>query len=415
MLEEFKINDKVLSLSKEIEPELNVEFKKIDEICEINSLKVLSAFRKHQLSDSHFNQTTGYGYDDLGRDTLEQVYATIFKAEDALVRTQFISGTHALTVTLFGLLRPNDTLLSITGKPYDTLDEVIGIVPNNSSLKSFNVNYEQIDLVDNDFDYEKIEKKLKEKFIKVIEIQRSKGYSTRKSIVISKVEKVIKLIKKVSPKTIIMIDNCYCEFVSDREPIEVGADIAVGSLIKNLGGGIAPNGAYVVGRKDLVELVAERLTAPGEGKEVGPSLGMNKSLIQGLFMAPSVVASSLKTAVFASLMLEKLGYNVEPKYNEERADIVQNIIFRDPEKLIKYCQGIQQASPIDSHVTPEPWDMPGYTDKVIMAAGTFTQGSSIELSCDGPIREPYIAYEQGGLTYEYGKIGVMKAISNLLK
>lgn len=415
MLEEFKINDKVLSLSKEIEPELNVEFKKIDEICEINSLKVLSAFRKHQLSDSHFNQTTGYGYDDLGRDTLEQVYATIFKAEDALVRTQFISGTHALTVTLFGLLRPNDTLLSITGKPYDTLDEVIGIVPNNSSLKSFNVNYEQIDLVDNDFDYEKIEKKLKEKFIKVIEIQRSKGYSTRKSIVISKVEKVIKLIKKVSPKTIIMIDNCYCEFVSDREPIEVGADIAVGSLIKNLGGGIAPNGAYVVGRKDLVELVAERLTAPGEGKEVGPSLGMNKSLIQGLFMAPSVVASSLKTAVFASLMLEKLGYDVEPKYNEERADIVQNIIFKDPEKLIKYCQGIQQASPIDSHVTPEPWDMPGYTDKVIMAAGTFTQGSSIELSCDGPIREPYIAYEQGGLTYEYGKIGVMKAISNLLK
>ena len=414
MLEEFKINDKVLSLSKDIEPELNVEFKKIDEICEINSLKVLSAFHKHQLSDSHFNQTTGYGYDDLGRDTLEKVYATIFKAEDALVRTQFISGTHALTVTLFGLLRPNDTLLSITGKPYDTLDEVIGIVPNNSSLKSFNVNYEQIDLVDNDFDYEKIEKKLKEKFIKVIEIQRSKGYSTRKSIVISKVEKVIKLIKEVSPKTIVMIDNCYCEFVSDREPIEVGADIAVGSLIKNLGGGIAPNGAYVVGRKDLVELVAERLTAPGEGKEVGPSLGMNKSLIQGLFMAPSVVASSLKTAVFASLMLEKLGYVVEPKYNEERADIVQNIIFKDPEKVVRYCQGIQQASPIDSHVTPEPWDMPGYTDKVIMAAGTFTQGSSIELSCDGPIREPYIAYEQGGLTYEYGKIGVMKAISNLL-
>ncbi len=414
MLEEFKINDKVLSLSKEIEPELNVEFKKIDEICEINSLKVLSAFHKHQLSDSHFNQTTGYGYDDLGRDALEQVYATIFKAEDALVRTQFISGTHALTVTLFGLLRPNDTLLSITGKPYDTLDEVIGIVPNNSSLKSFNVNYEQIDLVDNDFDYEKIEKKLKEKFIKVIEIQRSKGYSTRKSIVISKVEKVIKLIKEVSPETIVMIDNCYCEFVSDREPIEVGADIAVGSLIKNLGGGIAPNGAYVVGRKDLVELVAERLTAPGEGKEVGPSLGMNKSLIQGLFMAPSVVASSLKTAVFASLMLEKLGYAVEPKYNEERADIVQNIIFKDPEKLVRYCQGIQQASPIDSHVTPEPWDMPGYTDKVIMAAGTFTQGSSIELSCDGPIRDPYIAYEQGGLTYEYGKIGVMKAISNLL-
>ena len=408
------MDEKIIKLVNDSEKELDEEFKKIDETCEYNSLKVLNAFWNNKLSEAHFSQTTGYGYDDLGRDTLEQVYATIFKAEDALVRTQFISGTHALTVTLFGLLRPNDTLLSITGKPYDTLDEVIGIVPNNSSLKSFNVNYEQIDLVDNDFDYEKIEKKLKEKFIKVIEIQRSKGYSTRKSIVMSKVEKVIKLIKEVSPETVIMIDNCYCEFVSDREPIEVGADIAVGSLIKNLGGGIAPNGAYVVGRKDLVELVAERLTAPGEGKEVGPSLGMNKSLIQGLFMAPSVVASSLKTAVFASLMLEKLGYDVEPKYNEERADIVQNIIFRNPEKLVRYCQGIQQASPIDSHVTPEPWDMPGYTDKVIMAAGTFTQGSSIELSCDGPIRDPYIAYEQGGLTYEYGKIGVMKAISNLL-
>lgn len=414
MLEGFKINSKVIELSKEIEPELNKQFKRIDEINEINSLKVLSAFRKHQLSDSHFNSTTGYGYDDLGRDTLEQVYATIFKSEDALVRTQFISGTHALTVTLFGLLRPNDILLSITGKPYDTLDEVIGIIPNNSSLKSFGVNYEQIDLINDDFDYKKIEEKLKEKFIKVIEIQRSKGYSTRKSIVLSKVEKVIKLIHEVSPKTIVMIDNCYCEFVSDKEPIEVGADIVVGSLIKNLGGGIAPNGAYVVGRKDLITLVAERLTAPGEGKEVGPSLGMNKSLIQGLFMAPSVVASSLKTAVFASLMLEKLGYDVEPKYNDERADIVQNIIFGNPDKLIKYCQGIQAASPIDSHVTPEPWDMPGYTDKVIMAAGAFTQGSSIELSCDGPIRTPYIAYQQGGLTYEYGKIGVMKAISNLI-
>lgn len=414
MLKDFKINNKVIELSKTVELELNEQFKKIDVISEINSLKVLSAFRKHQLSDSHFNSTTGYGYDDLGRDTLEQVYATIFKAEDALVRTQFISGTHALTVTLFGLLRPKDTLLSITGKPYDTLDEVIGIVPNNSSLKSFDVNYEQIDLVDDDFDYEKIEAKLKEKFIKVIEIQRSKGYSTRKSIVLGKVEKVIKLIHQVSPKTIVMIDNCYCEFVSDKEPIEVGADIVVGSLIKNLGGGIAPNGAYVVGRKDLINLVAERLTAPGEGKEVGPSLGMNKSLIQGLFMAPSVVASSLKTAVFTSLMLEKLGYDVEPKYNDERADIVQNIIFRNPERLVKYCQGIQQASPIDSHVTPEPWDMPGYTDKVIMAAGAFTQGSSIELSCDGPIRSPYIAYQQGSLTYEYGKIGVMKAISNLI-
>ena len=374
----------------------------------------MNAFHKHHINEAHFNATTGYGYGDIGRDTIEEVYSTIFKSEDALVRSQFISGTHALTVTLFGLLRPNDTLLSINGKPYDTLDEVIGIVPNDSSLKSFGINYEQIDLIDDDFDYESIKKRLNDSFVKVIEIQRSKGYSTRKSIDIKKVEKVIKLIKELSPNTIVMIDNCYCEFVTTIEPVEVGADIVVGSLIKNLGGGIAPNGAYVAGRKDLIKLVAERLTAPGEGKEVGPSLGINKQFLQGLFMAPSVVASSLKTAVFASKMLEELGYDVEPRYNDERVDIVQNIIFNDPNKLIKYCQGIQAASPIDSNAIPEAWDMPGYTDKVIMASGSFTQGSSIELSCDGPIRPPYIAYMQGGLTYEYGKIGVIKAISNII-
>ncbi len=414
MLDELKIDNKVVELSEKVEQEISEQFKKIDDICEYNSLKVLSAFYKHQISDVHFNSTTGYGYGDIGRDTIEEVYSTIFHTEDALVRSQFISGTHALTVTLFGLLRPNDTLLSINGKPYDTLDEVIGIVPNDSSLKSFGVNYEQIDLIDDDFDYNAIKNRLKQSFVKVIEIQRSKGYSTRKSISIEKVEKVIKLIKEISPNTIVMIDNCYCEFVTKKEPSEVGADIVVGSLIKNLGGGIAPNGAYVVGKKDLIKLVAERLTAPGEGKEVGPTLGINKQLLQGLFMAPSVVASSLKTAVFASRMLEELGFDVEPKYNEERADIVQNIIFNDPDKLIKYCQGIQQASPIDSNAIPEPWDMPGYTDKVIMAAGAFTQGSSIELSCDGPIRPPYIAYMQGGLTYHYGKLGVMKAISNII-
>jgi len=414
MLNEFEIDEKVIELSKKVENEIQEQFKKIDEICFHNSLKVLNAFHKHRINEAHFNATTGYGYGDIGRDTIEEVYSTIFKSEDALVRSQFISGTHALTVTLFGLLRPNDTLLSINGKPYDTLDEVIGIVPNDSSLKSFGINYEQIELIDNDFDYESIKKRLNDSFVKVIEIQRSKGYSTRKSIDIKKVEKVIKLIKEVSPNTIVMIDNCYCEFVTTIEPVEVGADIVVGSLIKNLGGGIAPNGAYVVGRKDLIKLVAERLTAPGEGKEVGPSLGINKQFLQGLFMAPSVVASSLKTAVFASKMLEELGFNVEPKYNDERVDIVQNIIFNDPNKLIKYCQGIQAASPVDSNAVPEAWDMPGYTDKVIMAAGTFTQGSSIELSCDGPIRPPYIAYMQGGLTYEYGKIGVMKAISNII-
>ena len=414
MFNELNIDQKVIELSKDIESKIKDQFNKIDEICMHNSLKVLNAFHKHHINEAHFNITTGYGYGDIGRDVIEEVYSTIFNSEDALVRGQFISGTHALTVTLFGLLRPNDTLLSITGKPYDTLDEVIGIKENNSSLKSFGVNYEQIDLINDDFDYENIKKRLEKSFVKVIEIQRSKGYSTRKSIGIEKVEKVIELIKKVSPNTIVMIDNCYCEFVTTIEPTEVGADVVVGSLIKNLGGGVAPNGAYVVGKKDLIKLVAERLTAPGEGKEVGPSMGINKQILQGLFMAPSVVASSLKTAVFASKILAELGFEVEPNYNDTRADIVQNIIFNDPNKLIKYCQGIQEASPIDSNAIPEPWDMPGYADKIIMASGSFTQGSSIELSCDGPIREPYIAYMQGGLTYEYGKLGVMKAISNII-
>ena len=306
-------------------------------------------------------------------------------------------------------------MLSISGLPYDTLHEVIGIVPNNSSLASFGVKYDQIDLIDNDFDYEKIERYLKENKVKLIEIQRSKGYSTRKSITIDKVEKVVKLIKSVDPEVIIMIDNCYCEFVESKTPTEVGADVMVGSLIKNLGAGIAPNGAYIAGRKDLVDLAGERLTCPGEGREVGPSLGINKSILQGLFMAPSVVASSLKTAILTSKALEELGYKVEPKYNDPRADIVQNIIFNDADMLIKYCQGIQAASPIDSNAIPEPWDMPGYTNKIIMASGAFTQGSSIELSCDGPIRPPYIAYQQGGLTYEYGRLGVSRAIEELKK
>ena len=349
----------------------------------------------------------------FGRDTCEKVFAEVLGAEDSLVRGQFISGTHALTVALFAFLRPGDTMLSITGKPYDTLDEVIGIKENPSSLKSFGVKFESIDLINNDFDYDAIEKRLKQAKVKLIEIQRSKGYSTRKSITLDKVEKVINHIRKFNNDVIIMIDNCYCEFVNKIEPIEIGADVIVGSLIKNLGGGIAPNGAYIAGRKDLVDLAAERLTAPGEGKEVGPSLGITKSILQGLFMAPAVVASSVKTAVFASRMLEKLGFDVEPRYDDERADIVQNINFNDENKLIKYCQGIQMGSPIDSNSIPEPWDMPGYTDKVIMAAGAFTQGSSIELSCDGPIRPPYTAFMQGGLTYEYGKLGVLKAIQNM--
>lgn len=411
----INIDENLLEISKKCEEEIKTELKKIDDICMFNSMKVLNAFHEENISEIHFNTSTGYGYNDIGRDKIEDVYKRIFKCEDALVRTQFISGSHALTVCLFGLLRPNDTLLSITGKPYDTLDEVIGITPNDSSLKSFGVKYEQIDLVDNNFDFKKIEERLNKDFVKVIEIQRSKGYSTRKSISIESVEEVIKLIKKVSPKTIVMIDNCYCEFVSYKEPTEVGADVAVGSLIKNLGGGITPNGAYIVGKKDLINLVAERLTVPGQGKEVGPSLGFNKQILQGLYLAPTVVANSLKTAIFTSKIMETLGYNVEPKYNEERVDIVQNIIFNNKEDLINYCKGIQKSSAIDSNSIPVPTPTPGYDDEVIMASGSFTQGSSIEFSCDGPIRPPYIAYQQGSLTYEYGKLGVLTAIKELNK
>lgn len=400
-------------LIKKVDLKIKDELSKIDELERINSEKVMDAFIKEQVAETDFNSTTGYGYNDVGRDKLERIYSDIFKSEDALVRNQFISGSHALTVAFFALLRPGDTLLSITGKPYDTMDEVIGLVDNPSSLKSFGINYKQVDLVNNGFDYDKIKEVITTNKIKVIEIQRSKGYSTRKSLTIEKLESIISFIKSIDKDIIIMVDNCYCEFVSSREPIEVGADIAVGSLIKNLGGGIAPNGAYIVGRSDLINACAERLTLPGEGKEVGPSLGINKQLFQGLFLAPSVVASSLKTAIFTSALLEELGYNVEPKYNEKRADIVQNIIFNDEKLLIKYTQGIQMNSPIDSNSMPIPDAMPGYTDKVIMASGSFTQGSSIELSCDGPLREPYIAYQQGSLTYTYGRLAVIKAVSNL--
>lgn len=409
------MNEKIIKLVNDSEKKLDKEFKKIDEICEYNSLKVLNAFWNNKLSEAHFSQTTGYGYDDIGRDVIEKIYAEIFGAEDALVRSQFISGSHALTVALFAYLRPGDTMLSISGLPYDTLHEVIGIVPNDSSLKSFGVNYEQIDLINDDFDYEKIEERLNKSKIKLIEIQRSKGYSTRKSISNSKIKKVVDLIRNYDKDVIIMVDNCYCEFVDKVSPIEMGADIIVGSLIKNLGGGIAPNGAYIVGKKRLVDLAGERLTLPGEGREVGPTLGINKQILEGLFFSPSVVASALKTAVLASKVLEELGYKVEPRYNDERVDIVQNIEFGNEKDLVKYCQGIQMASPVDSFAIPMPWDMPGYEDKVIMAAGTFTQGSSIELSCDGPIRKPYIAYMQGSLTYEYGKIAIIKAVSNLTK
>lgn len=415
MYKNWGISSEIEKLSTEVEREIEPQFKQIEKICEANSLKVLQAMQNNHLSEMHLNTSTGYGIDEAGRDKIEEIYSEIFKAEDAIVRSQLISGSHAIAITLQGLLRPNDTMLSITGLPYDTLQTVIGIGknPGPSSLKAFHINYEQIDLKENEFDTEKIIERLSKKDIKLVEIQRSIGYSTRKSLRIEQVEQIIKEIRKVNQEVIIMVDNCYCEFVTEKEPIEVGADIAVGSLIKNLGAGIATSGAYIVGKKELIGLVADRLT--GLGKEIGPSLGQNTNYLKGLFFAPSVVSSSLKTMIFASRMLEKLGYDTSPKFNEPRADIVQNIIFHDKEKLIKFCQGIQSGSPMDSFVTPIPSPMAGYTDEVIMAAGTFVEGATIELSCDGPLREPYVAYMQGGLTYEYGKLGVLKAIESMEK
>lgn len=414
MYQDLGISEDVVRLVEEAEQDCKEEFAKLEKNGFLNSLKVLSSFHKNEITESCFNATTGYGYNDVGRDGIEAVFRDVLGAEKALVRSQFISGSHALNVCFFALLRPGDLLLSISGKPYDTLDQVIGLEENPSSLMSFGVQYDQIDLVNDDFDYEKIKNYLQTHKVKVIEIQRSKGYSTRKSISIDKLEKVISVIKSVDSDVIVMVDNCYCEMVGLKEPTEVGADIMVGSLIKNLGGGIAPNGAYIAGRSDLIDLCADRLTLPGEGAEVGPTLGINKQILQGIFMAPSVVTSALKTAVLTSRALEKLGYDVEPRYQDERVDIVQNITFHDPEKLVLFTRGIQAGSPIDSNALVEAWDMPGYTDQVVMASGSFTQGSSIELSCDGPIREPYIAYMQGSLTYDYGKLGLMKAIDTLL-
>lgn len=409
------MNERYQVLVNEVEEQIKGEFDKVNKICEKNSIKVIEAFQECNLQEMHFVSSTGYGIDEPGRNKIEQIYAKVFRAEDSLVRAQFISGTHALAITLSALLRPGDKMLSITGAPYDTLQTVIGIgkQESKSSLKAYGIVYEQIELVKDDFDILEIQERLKKKDIKLIEIQRSRGYSTRKSLTIEKIEKVIKAIREVYQDVIIMVDNCYGEFVQEKEPIEVGADIAVGSLMKNLGGDISTSGAYIVGKKDLIGLCAERLTAPGIGKEIGPSLNQNTALLKGLFFAPQVVASSVKTAIFSSCILERLGYQVSPTYYEERADIVQTIALGSEEKLVKFCQGIQKGSPIDSNVIPVPSEMGGYDDKVIMAAGTFTEGSTIELSCDGPIRKPYIAYMQGGLTYEYGKFGILKAIEEM--
>lgn len=390
-------------------------FNEIDEIESFYSKKILDTFKKYRVSETDFHGTTGYGYNDEGRDKIDLIFADILDSEKAIARSQFISGTHALTVTFFGLLRPGDTLLSISGIPYDTLDEVIGIKDNPSSLKSFGINFDYIDLVNNDFDDEKISSYLKNNKVKVIEIQRSRGYSSRNAINLDKIKRIVKLIKSIDKDIIIMVDNCYCELTSILNPTspEIGCDIMVGSLIKNLGGGIAPNGAYVAGKSSLVDLVAERLTVPGQGAEVGPSMDMNKKILQGLYMAPSVVASSLKTNIFASVLLNKLGFSTNPKYDEEHVDIVLAITFNNPDKLIGYVEGIQEYSAIDNYVKPVPTDMPGYSDKIIMASGSFTQGSSIEISCDGPIREPFIAYMQGSLTYQYGRIAVINAVGRV--
>lgn len=415
MKNDIVISDDVLKMAKDAEKELVSIYNKCDDICFSNTRKVLNAFINNNVSFNDFSGTNGYGYNDVGREKIDSIFSEIFGAEDSLVRSQFVSGTHALTVCLFAMLRPGDVMLSITGSPYDTLHEVIGIKDNASSLKSFGVSYEEVALKNGEFDVLGIKSILEDKKVKLIEIQRSKGYSNRNSITIPMIRDVIKEIRSVSKDVIIMVDNCYCEFVEEISPLEVGADLIVGSFIKNLGAGIVPNGGYIAGRKDLIELAGERLTVPGEGKEVGATLDMNMKFLQGIYMAPSVVNASVKTAIFASYMLEKLGFVVEPRYNDSRVDIVEAITFNDPDKLIKYCGGIQMASAIDSYVKPIPDDMPGYGDKVIMAAGTFVQGSTIELSCDGPFREPYTAYQQGALTYEYGKLGVMKAITEVLK
>ncbi|MCX4303499.1 MAG: methionine gamma-lyase family protein [Clostridia bacterium] len=417
MYEELGISEKVISVSKEVEKELVDIFAKLDENCMKASAKVLKAFQDNKVSTTDFIEVTGYGYYDAGREKLEKVYSQIFNAEDALVRPQIMSGTHALSLTLFGLLKYGDTMISISGEPYDTLKSVIGIAGDSqNSLIKHGIKYEQIDLIDNDFDYEKIAERVKQGNVKLIEIQRSRGYAQRKSLTISKIEKVIKTIKDIDENVIVMVDNCYGEFVEDKEPTEVGADICISSLMKNLGGGIATSGGYVVGKKDLVNSVAECLTSPCVGKDLGANFNQLLSYYKGLFMSPSVVKATLKSMIFASRMLEKIGFDrISPKYDEERTDIIQTMDLLSEEKLVKFCQGVQLGSPIESYVVPVPDDMPGYPHKEVMAGGSFTPGATIELSCDGPLCEPYTAYMQGGLTYEYGKLGIMIAIENMIK
>ena len=417
MYSEFGISENIVQIANEVEKELEPIFNEYERNCLKMSAKVLKAFQKNKVSTVDFNEVTGYGYYDGGREKLERIYADIFGAEDALVRPQIMSGTHALALAFFGLLKHGDTMISISGEPYDTLKSVIGLTGDSeNSLIKHGIKYEQIELVDNDFDYEKIAERIRQGNVKLVELQRSRGYSQRKSLTMDKIEKVIKLIKDINPEVIVMVDNCYGEFVEDREPTEVGADIFVSSLMKNLGAGIATSGGYIVGKQKYIHYIAERLTAPCIGKDLGANFNQLLSYYKGIFMAPSVVKSVLKSMTFASCMLEKVGFDgISPRYNEKRTDIIQTMELKSAEKLVKFCQGVQKGSPIESYVTPVPDDMPGYEHKEIMAGGSFTPGATIELSCDGPMCEPYTAYMQGGLTYEYGKIGIMMAIDNMLK
>lgn len=416
MYYDFDIDEKLVNLSEKVEEKIRPLFKRAEEICAINSSKVLKAFQEEKVGTHDFNEITGYGFSDDGRDKLERIYAKIFKAEDALVRSQIMSGTHALSLTFFGLLKHGDTFISISGDPYDTLKSIIGTEGDSrNSMMKHGIKYEQIELVDNDFDIPTIQKRLKEGNVKLVEIQRSKGYSQRKSLTIAQIEKVCKAIREVNNEVIIMIDNCYGDFVEDKEPIEVGADIIVGSLMKNLGGGLAKTGGYIVGRKDLIEDVAERFSAPCLGKNIGANLNQNLNFYKGLYLSPNIVCNSIKTMIFASCMLEELGFDVTPKYNDYRTDIIQTITLNTPENLINFCKGIQMGSPVDSYVTPIPAPMDGYPHDAIMAGGSFISGSTIELSCDGPMIPPFSGFMQGGLTYEYGKLGILIGLNEILK
>jgi cystathionine beta-lyase family protein involved in aluminum resistance len=413
--EQMGISQNVYDFVSQMESGLKERFEEIDRVTELNQMKVLYAMQKNKLAEAHFAATTGYGYNDIGRETLERVYADIFKTEDALVRPQITCGTHALAVALASNLRPGDELLSPVGKPYDTLEEVIGIRPSKGSLKEYGITYAQVDLLeDGGFDFEGIKNAINEK-TKLVTIQRSKGYATRPTLSVERIGELIAFVKSIKPDVICMVDNCYGEFVEEREPSEVGADMVVGSLIKNPGGGLAPIGGYICGTKECIENAAYRLTSPGLGKEVGATLGINDRLFQGLFLAPTVVNSALKGAILAANVYEKLGFRVIPNSVESRHDIIQAVEFGKPELLIAFCEGIQAAAPVDSYVRPEPWDMPGYDSKVIMAAGAFVSGSSIELSADGPLKEPYAAYFQGGLTYPHVKFGIMMSLQKIVE